>query len=310
MRKKILKSYRIVKIIYLLFSVFYLFSLANKNIAVAQNTTYKTKQNNNKNITLPNFETVLASMSEKNKTQLLNPRLIQSLSNISKKNSSDPLLYTPDLPIFEEMKTFIKKNKPTILYEGLYYLPEIDTTQQEFLFLGISNLLRNVPVFATIQYQNLKDGNIHPLFKRSATILSNSQPIIISPPKKLQSIPHSFTQNIVYITQDMPPFGNVISKYTYSYDEYYSSFIGKNTSDIAYSGIRAVKKDNMFTSCWIIRIDGGILIYGVSSVKISGIAQLLNNVITNSFSSRMVGLFKWINEEVLHAQNTKKISIP
>lgn len=219
------------------------------------------------------------------------------LTTIVNKRNKQGLQYTPSLRIFGKLNTFIKK-KPHILYESLFFFKEPNAEKRNLLFIKIANQLRNAPILADIEYKNLKDGNIHPLFTSSKPVQSSTGANQAPSLPLLSMYPDTMHRNTMYVRQGMPPFGDVNSLYQYVYNADYFQFNANNTTKISYSGFRAVKIGNMFTSCSIIMTEQGLLLYGIGSVKLSGIASLLRGVIENSFTSRMVGLFQWLGSSL------------
>lgn len=272
----------------LLILLLFLYSIS----AVAQEYTDTTR--------IPDLTDILPSLSSQERAFLQS----DALTHVSKKIKETRLKYVPQGPIFSETHEFVENHKPTILYESLVFLPEPDPYIREKLLLSISNVLRDIPIFSTIEYQNLKDGNIHPIFNSSDVVASLNDDTIIDPPTPLTAIPNHYTEDTVYAKQDMPPFGHVIFRYRYRYDNHYSKMLGNNTTPIHYSNFRAVKPNDMFISYWTIHTTTGLLIYGLGAVKISGIANLLKAVISNSFVSRTVGLFTWMHTYITATQET------
>lgn len=243
------------------------------------------------------FASVTHSLSQEEISQL-NQGI--ALAKISSRRDKERLIYTPQLPLFDIIKEFISDNKPNILYESLFLFRDTDFNTQTQYITQINNYLRDVSILANVEYQNLKDGNIHPLFKSSRRIVSSKDHSTIDNLIPLALLPTQNRKETIKVKQDMPPFGDIVSRYQYRYKDYYSEFLGNNETNISYNNIRAVKPNHMFTGAWLIRTNEGILLYGVGAVRISGLASLFNRVIENSFASRMVGLFKWLSESVLY----------
>lgn len=242
-----------------------------------------------------NFDSLLSHLPQGAKNTL---RSQEALTSITTHRDKDRLLYTPNINLYRELETFLVEQKPQIFYESLFFLQETDEERKQELYLIIANHLLDVPVLATIEYQNLKDGNIHPLFESSYAITSPSNETRVLSLPQLVQYPSSHTDTKIYVKQDMPPFGEVKSEYIYSYNTDYFEFTGTNLTPIAYKGIKAVKERNMYTACWVFNTDQGILVYGVGTVRMSGVASILRGVVSNSFTSRMVGLFKWLNRQI------------
>ena len=156
------------------------------------------------------------------------------------------------------------------------------------LFIFVANQLRNTPIFADIEYTNLKDGNIHPLFHSSKPVQTSTGEKKAPLLPRLSTYPDTMHHDTSYVRQTMPPFGAVNSLYQYTYNADYFQFHANNTTNISYARFKAVKINNMFTSGSIIMTKQGILIYGIGSVKLTGIAGMLKGTIENSFTSRMV----------------------
>lgn len=255
-------------------------------------------QQNNDN-PIPLLEEVLSSLSKEAQHTLLSGG---SLERVRLKHDKDKLLYAPKCiytqhntcTLISHINNYITTAKPNVLYENLVFFETDNEDSSYTLMVQISNLLRDVPILATIEYRNLKNNNINPLFLESKRIISKDNHNTQSPLPPLISTTDNIPIDIT-VLQDMPPFGNVISQYYYDYSPFYHAFKGANLSPVQYSGITAIKPDDMLIACWIIRTHKGILVYGIGGVRITGIASIFTNFIENSFTSRMYGLFKWLN---------------
>ena len=240
------------------------------------------------------FQEVTAHLTDNDKNILYSG---QSIAGTTKKNSKNRFKYLPQLQEFDSIRSFVKETRPTILYENLYFIPIEDKKQQSLAMIKIFNYLRDVQNLASIKYRNIKKGHIYPVFLSSTEVQSASDTTPISTLKFLSELQEKSRTDAIFVFQDMPPFGNVSSQYVYKYDESFLSFMGSNLSPISYSNIEAVYPNDMLTLLYIIRTERGIFLYGMGSVKISGIAVLFGGVISNSFESRMVGLFTWVKNE-------------
>lgn len=227
----------------------------------------------------------------------------EALSRASRSRDKKRVQYMPSLEYFNSIEDFIHMYKPTILYETLYFIPIKDHEKQSHTMVSIFNYFRDVSNFMNIYYRNIKKGHIYPLFLSSEQVISDTDTTAIH---TLQLIPaeiYNITsmqetkEQIITVLQDMPPFGNVTSYYDYRYDNTNMAFTSSNMTPISYKGIKAVKSYNMLSAARILRTDEGILIYGIGAVRIKGLAVLFSGVITNSFESRMVGLFSWVKNE-------------
>lgn len=217
------------------------------------------------------------------------------------------------------IRKYIEEMKPTISYEILLFIPnedlqeKVNSTEIELnvgsekassayslqtnLILHYSNILRKIDTFAEIEYQNKKDGNIHLLFNSSKRIKNKTDSTELPPLESVNSLTAAELNNSIFVLQGMPPFGDVISEYHYTYSENFISFSGKNKTFIKYKGFAAVRPGDMFLVSQIFRTDSGILIYGTGTVKISGLGVFFKKVIRNSFTSRMIGFFNWIQSQ-------------
>ena len=262
------------------------------------------------------FEEILPQLSFQDKTILLNS---EPVTQASKSSSNKTLHFLPNVKHASNIREYIKKTNPSILYEILLFIPNdklqavIDTfrseqyvltsdsdtifSKQNKVILHYYNLLRNITLFSEIQYTNLKNKHVHPLFNVSNRIINKKDKTIISPLNSLYSIMDITMDESIFVLQDMPPFGDVVSQYEYVYSIDDFSFIGKNLTYISYRGFAAVIPKDMFITSQIARTNKGVLIYGLGSVRISGLGIFFGSIINNSFISRMVGFFNWINSQ-------------
>ncbi len=262
------------------------------------------------------FERVLPQLSVQERATLLDGTPV---SRASKSLSNKELQFLPHVKHADTIRSYVKKTNPTILYEILFFIPndtlqkKIDamqskqenapsdtislSSQQDSIIMHYYNLLRNITLFSEIRYTNLKDKNVHPLFNTSHRIISKEERIIISPLPLIRSFPYTATEESTFILQDMPPFGDVVSQYEYVYNANDLSFIGENLTYISYRGFAAVIPRDMFITSQIARTSEGVLIYGLGAVRISGFGIFFGGIINNSFTSRMVGFFDWINSQ-------------
>ncbi len=228
-------------------------------------------------------------------------RTKEALSYTSRSRDKKRLQYIPPLEHFTGIQEFVRTQKPTILYETLYFIPIENYEAQSSAMVRVFNYFRDLPNFVTIRYRNIKKGHIYPLFLSSQQIVSENDTSSIHTLEPVSALGYrsinKAVEQIITVLQDMPPFGDVISYYDYSYDQARMSFTSGNMTPIGYKGIKAVDPYNMLSAARILRTDEGVLIYGIGAVRIKGLAVLFSGVIANSFESRMVGLFSWVKNE-------------
>lgn len=221
----------------------------------------------------------------------------EALSGVTKYPALERLRYLPNLPHAERVKEFVQDVKPTILYETTYFIPEKNYAAQSAIMAKVFNYFRAVEQLPQVRYRNIKNGFVHPVFGASRAILSLRDPAAAVSPALLAA---SFARKTdtafetAFVLQDMPPFGEVRSSYRYEYGADMMLFWGLNETPVVYKSVHAVAPREMLSAAYIARTDKGVLIYGIGAVRISGIAVLFRGVISNSFESRMVGLFDWI----------------
>ncbi len=244
------------------------------------------------------FEELLNNLSITDKDKLVNNG---SISITHKKGRKKTLAYIPSYPSLDSMHKIVSDIKPNIIYETIFLISTIDLQEQNSIMATMFNYIRNIKKFPNIKYRNIKKGFIYPIFLSSQQIISLSDRIITDTLPLVTASTFENTldtqQEPIFILQDMPPFGDVVSEYKYEYNNSFASFVGSNITPIFHGTISAVKEQEMLTTLWVFRTKKGILIYGMGLVRIRGIAVLFKGTIENSFESRMVGLFNWIHNE-------------
>jgi hypothetical protein len=198
----------------------------------------------------------------------------------------------PRHPLAERIEDRLSSARPNVLTETLV-LVRRGVTDEEYLTLY--NSLRRVSELAEIEYYNPEKDKWHPLFNASYRVSSKDSDSPLPDPV-VRRIPR---KEDILVRQELPPFGETVSRYSYTARDGAVHFSGRNLSRITYRGFPVVGEDDMVTQFLLIREDDYLLVYGVGGARVFNFLGLLSGVIDNSFTSRTTGLFDWYSEQYL-----------
>ncbi|MFP4232571.1 MAG: DUF6675 family protein, partial [Spirochaetaceae bacterium] len=198
----------------------------------------------------------------------------------------------PEHPLSEAIEDRLSSARPNVLSETLILVRRgISDTEH----LKLYNSLRRVSELSDIEYYNPEKDKWHPLFDSSYRIPDENSDSRLDDPV-VESIPG---EDEILVRQGLPPFGETVSRYTYTSREEALHFSGQNLTRVTYRGFPVVGTDDMVTQFLLIREDDYLLVYGVGGARVFNAFGLLSGVIENSFSSRTTGLFDWYTEHYL-----------
>ncbi len=217
------------------------------------------------------------------------------------RNNDARILNTSFVPQDQDTKAEVRRlraTSPSAFYEHLIFFPTSSPEESTKYLHILAKILKNITEFKTIQYQNLKDGNIHPLYLESLVLKSRDSNVAIisdahNEPYRISSSPLT-----IYSYQDMPPFGVVRSENKYYQEESSLIMTGVNYTPFVYRNITVISPGNMQFIVSGILTDKGLLLYGVAVAKIKGLAVLFKGYLENSFTSRMRGVYQWFGAKM------------
>lgn len=198
----------------------------------------------------------------------------------------------PRHPLSERIEDRLSSARPNVLSETLI-LVRRGVSDEEYL--ALYNSLRRVSALSDIEYYNPEKDKWHPLFDSSHRIPEENSDRSLPDPV-VARIP---SQDEILVRQGLPPFGETVSRYTYTARDGAFHFSGRNLSRITYRGFPVVGDGDMVTQFLLIREDDYMLVYGVGGARVFNFLGLLSGVIDNSFTSRTTGLFDWYTEQYL-----------
>lgn len=208
----------------------------------------------------------------------------------------DDIRLAPDLPGISDALRTIDRSRANILSERLMVMPGSYTRAD---LLEVYNAVTATSELAYIQYYNPEKDVYHDLFRESHEVASGDD-LSPLPDRDFSRIP-ILEEKLVL--QELPPFGEVLQRYTYEQVDGRSmdGFLLNSTNlwDIRYNNIRVVRPEDMITYAWIIRTDQALLLYGLGSADVFTAFGLFRDRIETSFSSRTDGLFDWLKREHL-----------
>lgn len=198
----------------------------------------------------------------------------------------------PNHSLSERVREHLEEAKPNVLSERLTYV-EGSLSDEEYLELY--NSLRRVSEWSDIEYYNPQKDRWNPLFGRSFRVGSRSSDQALPDPV-VSSIP---ARDEFLVLQDLEPFGETISRYSYTRNRNAFLFVGRNLTRITHRGFPVVGPNEMVTVFMVIREPDFTLVYGVGGANVFNFLGLLSGMIEEPFGNRTTGLLRWYSENYL-----------
>lgn len=200
-----------------------------------------------------------------------------------------------------DIEDHLRDARPNVLSETLILIRRGITDAE---YLELYNSLRRVSELDGIEYYNPEKDKWHPLFTSSFRIPDEDSDRRLADPV-VQTMPQ---RDRILVRQGLPPFGETVSRYTYTNRHGAVHFSGENLTRITYRGFPVVGPREMITHFLIIRERNYLLVYGVGGAQVFNFLGLLSGVIENSFTSRTTGLFDWYTEQYLEPLRDGELS--
>jgi hypothetical protein len=207
----------------------------------------------------------------------------------------------PNHELSEDIEDHLRDARPNVLSETLILIRRGVTDAE---YLELYNSLRRVSELDGIEYYNPEKDKWHPLFTSSFRVPDEESDRRLPDPV-VTTIPQ---RDRILVRQGLPPFGETVSRYTYTSRHEAVHFHGENLTRITYRGFPVVGPEEMITHFLLIRESNYLLVYGVGGAQVFNFLGLLSGVIENSFTSRTTGLFDWYSQEYLEPLRHGEIS--
>ena len=196
------------------------------------------------------------------------------------------IVLLPPSTFTKEIQQIFHELRPNIIAEQLYLIRKT-LSEEDILYLY--NTLRRIREMSFVNYYNARKDTVHELFFESRTVKD---------PQSLHSIPDILVDTIpaedsLWVLQDMPPFGNVLSQYHYFFDGQAFLVTSSNKDELFYRDNRLVRSEKMISIILCIPADGYVLVYGLGGIKAFTAFGLLNKRINSAFAGRITGLLDW-----------------
>jgi hypothetical protein len=204
------------------------------------------------------------------------------------------IAYVPDHPLAGTVADQVNSVRPNVISEQLVLIRE-NLGPDEFLTLF--NSLRRISDLSYLEYYNSRKDDTNELFYDSYAVDGPENRARIPDPT-VSLIP---SEDSVWVLQGLPPFGTILSEYTYRSQGRAFLFAGTNEDTLTYRNVPVVRSGNMITNIVVISGDGYVLMYGIGAVKAFKMFGLLDDRIEAAFSGRTEGLFNWYRDTYLES---------
>ena len=198
----------------------------------------------------------------------------------------------PNHPLAEQIARTLRSERPTVISERIIVVPRgLQPAEQ----LELYNSLRRVQGLSNLRYFNPRRGDWLDLFRQSMAVNDPSarQPI---PDPVVTVIP---PDDSVWVLQEMPPFGEILSQYRYVSTGDAFLFSSSNVDSLVYRGMRVARPGQTFSYILVIFGDDYLVTYGIGGVRAFTMFGLLDDRIEGAFGGRTDGLFNWYHREYL-----------
>ncbi len=204
------------------------------------------------------------------------------------------IAYVPDHSLAETVADQVNSVRPNVISEQLVLVRE-EVGAEELLMLF--NSLRSISDLSYLEYYNSRKDTTNELFYDSYAVRGPDERTRIPDPT-VSSVP---AEDQVWVLQGLPPFGTILSRYTYQAQGDAFLFAGTNEDTLTYRNVPVVRSGNMITNIVVIAGDDFVLMYGIGAVKAFKMFGLLDDRIEAAFSGRTEGLFNWYRDTYLNS---------
>jgi hypothetical protein len=233
------------------------------------------------------LDDVLASLSPRDRRELLDSGSIEQYIENHRQ-----IAYVPDHPLAERISDSVGSVRPNVISEQIVLVRKrVDRDE----LLSLFNSLRRISQLANLRYENERKDTTHDLFRESFAVDNADSRQRIDDPVVSQ-MP---SRDEVQVLQGLPPFGIVLSSYSYISEGSAFLFLGTNEDSLNYRGVPVVQAGNMITTILVIAGEDYLLMYGIGAVRAFKMFGLLDDRIEAAFSGRTEGLFNWYRDTYL-----------
>ena len=204
----------------------------------------------------------------------------------------------PDHRATDEIQALIDEVQPSIAFERLVFVA--GPLRDDALVL-IYNALRSVDELAGLRYYNAGRQRENTLFNSSFPVHRDdiTQAITVS---RIDALPH---RSVLWVMQDTPPFGEIVSTYRYRAADGVVFMSAANQDPLVFRGVRVVQQNGMLTLILVIRVQEGMLMYGFGGARAFLAFGLLKHRIEPAFEGRARAMFDWFA-----TQHLSRIPVP
>lgn len=192
----------------------------------------------------------------------------------------------PDHRDADEILAIIDDVRPSIAFERLVFVPG---PLRDDAVVSIYNALRDVNELAGLRYYNAGQQRESTLFHSSFPVDRDDTTRSITVPH-IDALPH---RSELWVMQDTPPFGEIVSTYRYRADDGVVLMSAANQDPLEFRGVRVVRRDKMMTLILVIRVQEGLLMYGLGGARAFLAFGLLDDRIEPAFEGRAQAVFDW-----------------
>lgn len=207
-------------------------------------------------------------------------------------DSHRDLHYLPEHLLAERIEDSISDVRPKVISEALMYL---DRGVSDEEFLSLYNAFRSVSELSYMEYYNPDKEAWNELFYDSYRIPDPGTNRAIPDPL-VTSIPG---RDSFYVGQEIPPFGYIVSEYSFLAEGEAFLFTSTNLDRFYYREMPVLAPENMITHVLVIRGDDYVLAYGVGGARVFTLFGILGDRIETPFAARTSALFDWFYNEQL-----------
>jgi hypothetical protein len=233
------------------------------------------------------LDDVLANLSPRHRRELLDSGSIEQYIENHRQ-----IAYVPDHPLAERISDSVGRVRPNVISEQIVLVPTRVTPDE---LLTLFNSLRRISDLSYLQYRNERKDTTSDLFHDSFAVDNADSRQRIDDPVVSQ-MP---SRDEIQVLQGLPPFGSVLSSYSYISEGSSFLFFGTNEDTLNYRGVPVVQAGNMITTILVIAGEDYLLMYGIGAVRAFKMFGLLDDRIEAAFSGRTEGLFNWYRDTYL-----------
>ncbi|MFW5695718.1 MAG: DUF6675 family protein [Alkalispirochaeta sp.] len=238
-------------------------------------------------VSAQSLDDLLSGLSRADRRELLNTGSVEQYIENHRQ-----IAYVPDHPLAEVVEDQVNSVRPNVISEQLVLVRE-DIGREELVTLF--NSLRRISDLSYLEYYNSRKDTTNELFYDSYAVNDPEERNRIPDPT-VSSIP---SEDHVWVLQGLPPFGTILSRYTYQSRGSSFLFAGTNEDTLTYRNVPVVRSGNMVTNIVVISGEDFVLMYGIGAVKAFKMFGLLDDRIEAAFSGRTEGLFNWYRDTYL-----------